>query len=112
MTGLQKKILDLAAQGLSTADIAGACRCSVGTVRRVRASAELNRERNQAGKKEISRDVTESLAKAAKELDRILSDSNERTEMKLQAAKLILELGNRKNADEPKEDIHIRVEYV
>ena len=112
MTSLQKKILEMAEYGCTTTEIAETLQCSESTVKRVRANADLNREHNQAGKKELSRDITESLAKAAKELDRIISDPQERPEIKLQAAKLILDLSNKTATDEPKEDIHIRVEYV
>ena len=111
MTGLQKRILGMADSGHSTAEIAEACECSEVTVKRVRASAELNRERSQASKQGISKDITESLAKVAKVLDGIISNPNERTEMKLQAAKLILDLSKTSTA-EHKDDIHIIVEYV
>ena len=81
------------------------------TEKRVRASTELNRERSKASKQGISKDISESLAKVAKVHDGIISNPNERTEMKLQAAKLILDLSKTPTA-EPKDDIHIIVEYV
>ena len=112
MTSLQKKILEMADYGCTTTEIAETLHCSESTVKRVRANADLNRERNQASKQEISRDITESLAKVAKVLDGIISDPKERPEIKLQAAKLILDLSSRTVADEPKEDIHIKIEYV
>ena len=112
MTILQNKVLDCLANGMSTKEVMAACECSESSVKFIRANKELRKQHDKMRQKDSQNDVSDSLAKAAKELDRIIADPKELSGTIIAAAKLILDISEKKTRNEPQEDITVNIRYV
>ena len=109
LTPLQKKVLDCAAAGMSTKEIADTCDCSESSVRHIRSNPELR----IVWARVCNDSIEELLSITIKELGRIVSDPGVRVEAKIAAAKQILEFSRAKETTKPEQqNVTIKVEYV
>jgi len=114
MTNMQINVLDCLEKRMGTKAIAEACACSVSTVKQVRANKDLRKEYDNSRRKSDDNILADTLDACKQELMRLVSNPNSPANVKITAAKQIIEISQLLEAKEGKQvhDYHFKVTYV